>query len=121
MQMKVEAAEELAGVASKGTKLLQISRSTPLVTAALIGHKQVRTRGSLSLACICPVVTPLVLRAPSPGIPLVWKPSQANGLQAQATNADANVRLTTQEPLDAAHFHSLMARLKSGGPGMQMQ
>jgi hypothetical protein len=35
-------AEELAGVEGKGTRLLQISRSTPFVTAALIGHKQVR-------------------------------------------------------------------------------
>ena len=46
LQMKVSSAEELAGIGGKGTKLLQISRSTPLLTAALIGHKQARSRAS---------------------------------------------------------------------------
>lgn len=42
LQKKLEVAEELEGVAGLGPRLLQISRSTPYVTAALIGHKQVR-------------------------------------------------------------------------------
>lgn len=33
--------EEFWGIINFGTKLLQISRSTPYLTAALIGHKQV--------------------------------------------------------------------------------
>ncbi len=41
LQKKLEAAEELDGIAGHGPRLLQISRSTPYVTAALIAHKQV--------------------------------------------------------------------------------
>lgn len=33
--------EEFWGIVNFGTKLLQISRSTPYLTSALIGHKQV--------------------------------------------------------------------------------
>ena len=41
-QVKLEQVEELALLHNLGTKLLQISRSTPFLTTALIGHKAVR-------------------------------------------------------------------------------
>lgn len=40
-QAKVEKVEELFPLFNYGTKLLQISRSTPYLTTALIGHKSV--------------------------------------------------------------------------------
>ena len=56
LQEKVVHAEELVGIEGKGTRLLQISRSTPLVTAAIIGHKQVgmaRTASFIPITGCC--------------------------------------------------------------------
>jgi len=39
-QARAEAAAELGGVAGAGPKLLHFVRSTPLVAATLVGHKQ---------------------------------------------------------------------------------
>lgn len=41
-QVKLDEVEELALLHNLGVKLLQISRSTPFLTTALIGHKAVR-------------------------------------------------------------------------------
>lgn len=95
-------AEELAGVEGKGTRLLQISRSTPLVTAALIGHKQVGMPGGLGIL---------------QGWGVESTQNQATALRdtwyVQAANADLNIRLTAHEPLDTPRFYKLMDRLKS--------
>lgn len=39
---KLEGMEEFRGIQGYGARLLQISRSTPYLSAALIGHKKVR-------------------------------------------------------------------------------
>ena len=42
MQAKLDGIEEFRGIQGYGARLLQISRSTPYLSAALIGHKRVR-------------------------------------------------------------------------------
>ena len=42
LQAKLEGMDEFRGIQGYGPRLLQISRRTPYLTAALIGHKRVR-------------------------------------------------------------------------------
>lgn len=46
LQARLGKAEELLGIQGYGARLLQISRSTPYLTAALIGHKRVSSAPS---------------------------------------------------------------------------
>ena len=50
VQAKVDKVEELMLLGNLGTKLLQISRSTPYLTTALIGHKSVLVLFTFTLA-----------------------------------------------------------------------
>lgn len=50
MQAKVDIVDDLMLLGNLGTKLLQISRSTPYLTTALIGHKSVLVLFTSTLA-----------------------------------------------------------------------
>ena len=43
LQARLDGMEEFSGISGSGTRLLQISRSTPYLSSALVGHKRVST------------------------------------------------------------------------------
>ena len=103
MQDQLSKVEELQSIQTFATKLLQISRSTPYLVAALIGHKRVCcfTDALTLMMTICDALlaTFSLCTHASSGLILT------NAIVTQATHVLQNLDLTSQNPLSNDTFY----------------